>query len=105
MCTVKLRHKDKCVRCRFFVVSGDIPVLLGMLDIELLSILRMACDIIGEPHESGKFDLQTIETSSSPSCRANEALQIKTDRADIHDDKINMRDYFRPSANKVVEKE
>ena len=26
MCTVKLKHKDKCVRYRFFVVPGDVPV-------------------------------------------------------------------------------
>ena len=35
VCTVKLRHKDKVARCRFFVVQGDGSVLLGMLDIEV----------------------------------------------------------------------
>ena len=52
MCTVKLRHKDKCFKCTFFVVPGDGLALLGMSDIDLQSILRITCDIIGEPHES-----------------------------------------------------
>ena len=73
MCTVKLRHKDNCVKCRLFVVPGDGPSLLGMPDIELLSILRATCDIIGEPHESRKFNSQRIEISDIPSCRTNEA--------------------------------
>ena len=63
MCKFQLRQKDECIKCRFFVVPFDSPPLLGMLDIELLSILRKTCDIIGEPHESRKFDLQTIKTS------------------------------------------
>ena len=39
MCTVKIRHKDKCVKCRLFVIPDDGSALLGMSDIELLSIL------------------------------------------------------------------
>ena len=41
MCSVKLNYKDECVKCRFFAVPGDGPVLLGMPDIELLSILKI----------------------------------------------------------------
>ena len=40
VCTVKLRHKDKVVRCKFFVLPRDGPVLLGMPDKELLGILK-----------------------------------------------------------------
>ena len=68
MCAVKLKHKNKYIKCSFFVLPGDGPVLLGMSDIELLSILRITCDIIDEPHESRKFNLQTIEMSDSPRC-------------------------------------
>ena len=50
VCTVKLSHKDKIARCRFFVVSfvmpGDGPTLLGMPDIELLGILKLTCDVM-----------------------------------------------------------
>ena len=67
MYTVKLRHKDKSVKCRFFVVPGDGPALLGMPDIALLSILGITCDIISEPHESRKFESQTIDMSNSQS--------------------------------------
>ena len=48
MCTVKLRHKDKCIKFGFFVELGDGPALEGMLDTEVLSILRITCDLIGK---------------------------------------------------------
>ena len=38
VCIVKLRH---IVKCRFFVLLGDNPALLGILDIEVLGILRI----------------------------------------------------------------
>ena len=38
-CLVKIRHIDKCVKCRFLVPS-DCPALLGIPDIELLGIIR-----------------------------------------------------------------
>ena len=41
MCTVRLRYRDKIAKCRFFVVPGDGPVLLGMPGIELLDILKV----------------------------------------------------------------
>ena len=89
MCTVKLS-----VKCRCFVVPNDGPALLGMPNIELLSIVQITCKVISEPHESRsrKFDSQTIKTSNIPSCRTTKALQIKTDRVDVHDGKINMPD-------------
>ena len=31
--TVKLIHKDECVRCRFFILPGNGPALLEMPDI------------------------------------------------------------------------
>ena len=65
---------------------------------ELLSILGITCDEIGEHHESRKFDSQTIEASYSPSCRLNEAIKTETDRMGMHDGKINMPDYFWSSA-------
>ena len=38
VCMVRLRHKDKIARCRFFVVPG----------IEFLSILNITCNIVGD---------------------------------------------------------
>ena len=36
--TVRLRHRDETAKCRFFIVPGNGPALLGIPDIELLSI-------------------------------------------------------------------
>ena len=44
VCIVRLRHKDKTARCRFFVVPGDNPALLGMFDIKLLGIPMIICE-------------------------------------------------------------
>ena len=43
VCTVRLRHKDKDAKCKFFVVSGDGPALLGMLDIKLVDMHQIMC--------------------------------------------------------------
>ena len=75
MCTVRLRYKDKNAKCRFFVVPGDGPALLGMPDIELLHILKIMCDMIGDPHNNRKLDLQTAEASNCPDCRTNSAIE------------------------------
>ena len=56
-----------------------------MPDIELQSILRIMCDIIGGALEHRKLYLQTIEVSDIPNCRANEGLQIQTDKEGMHD--------------------
>ena len=72
VCTVNLRHKDKCAKCRFFVIPGDGPALLGMPDIELLNILRVSCEVISEAHESWMFDLKTREASNSSHCRTKQ---------------------------------
>ena len=50
MCIVKFRHKDENAKCRFFVVSGDGPALLGMPDSKLLYILRITSEVINDPH-------------------------------------------------------
>ena len=77
MCRVRLRHKD--AKCRFFVEPGDGPVFLGMPDTELLNIMKITCEVIGDPHGSSKFDSQAEEASSVPSCKTKHHLlrQIK----------------------------
>ena len=45
MYTVKLRYKDKFIKCRIFVVPGDGLALLGMPDAEVLDILRIMCEV------------------------------------------------------------
>ena len=63
VCTLKLRHNDKSSKCRFLVVPREGPALHGMPDIELLNILWITCKVINDPHESRKFNSQTMEVS------------------------------------------
>ena len=91
------------MKCRFFLVPHNAPALHGIPDIEMLSV-RIACNIIGEPHESRMFDSQMIETTNSPSCRRNEPLQMIKDEVGMYDGKINMPDCFRSSTNKASDK-
>ena len=56
ICTVKLNHKDNVNKCRFFVVPGDGQVLLGTLDIEMLCILKITCEVTDGQQASRKFD-------------------------------------------------
>ena len=104
MWTVKLRHKDKSAQCGFFVAPVDGQALLGMSDIELLNILRITCEVISESHESRKLDSQTIEASTSPSCRTTRAPWNETDKVHTHDNNTNRPDYFRPNTNKTLDK-
>ena len=48
VCTVRLRHKDKNAKCRFFVKLEDGLVLLEMPDIKLLYILKITCKVMGD---------------------------------------------------------
>ena len=57
VCTVWLSQNDIDAKCRFFVVPGDKLALLGMPDIELLNILKVTHEVMGNPKESRKFDL------------------------------------------------
>ena len=43
VCMIKPRPGYKVARCRFLVVPGNGPVLLGMPDIDLLGTLKIMC--------------------------------------------------------------
>ena len=58
------------------------PTLLGMPDIKWLSILRITYEVISNPHESRKLDVQTIEWSTSP----------ETEKEGTHDNNTNILD-------------
>ena len=90
MCTVRLRHKDEDAKCGFLVVVGDGSILLGMMDVKLLNILNIECEVIGDPHESRKFNMKTTQASNIPSCKTNKGQQIKTDNVHVHDANANM---------------
>ena len=75
-------------------MSEDDPALLGMLDIELLSILKVACGLVEDQQANSKYDSQTIQLFNGYSCKANTVQHIKTDDADADDANSNMPDYF-----------
>ena len=62
---VKARHKDKVTRCRFFIVPGDGPALLGMPDVKLVGILEIMCEVVEDQWVDREFNLQTIESAST----------------------------------------
>ena len=57
---MRLRHKDKTARFRFFAVPGDCPVFLGMHDLEKLGILKIMCEVVGGKQGERKFFSKTI---------------------------------------------
>ena len=63
--SVWLKHKDKVVRCRLFVVPGDIPALLGMSDIKLFGISENNVWGTGPRTREQKFDSQIKEISGT----------------------------------------
>ena len=98
---VKLRHNDKCVKCRLFVVPVDAPVLLGMPDIELIGIIRVMCETIDNNKSDRKFDMQTRHASDSQNCKANRDPQTKPDADNASGNKTNILDYLNFCTNKI----
>ena len=89
---------------RFFVVQGESPVLLGIPEKELLGILKIMCEVTGDPHNRRMLNSQTMQAPNGPSCKANKGQQIKKDNVDLNDLNSNMLDYFRSSINRPGDK-
>ena len=79
-------------------------MLLGVPDIELLDILKIFCEVMGDSHESKNFGSETIQVSSVLSCKANKVQQIKADNADASDANSNIPEYLRSSINRAADK-
>ena len=103
-CTVKIRHNEKCVKFRFFVVQGDNPALLGMLDIELPGIIRVMCETIGNKTTSKKFDSQTKYVAKPDECSSSKDKTNMPDYLISSKIKTNMPDYFNSSDEKEGDK-
>ena len=104
MCKVRLIHKDKSAKCRRCVVPGDGPPLLGMPENELLDILKIMCEVVGDQQADRKLESQTIQPSNSPRCKANRSQQTKRDYVGVNDANSNMSDHLRSSMNKTADK-
>ena len=105
ICTFKLRHKGNVVKCKFFVFSGDGPALLGMVDVEVLGILRITCEVIHNQQTGRKFDSQITWLTGVPICKADTAKDHTLDGWAANQTNVNMLDYFRSSANTEADKE
>ena len=90
------------VKCRFFVIGGDGPTLLGILEIELFGIIRVICDTIENKTTGMKFDSQTKHVADSPNCKTNKDPQAKPDESSRSKDKIKLSDYLNSSKRKLI---
>ena len=72
ICTVRLRHKDNVNKCRFFVVPGNGPVLLQVLDIEVLGILKITCEVIDSQLASSKYDSHIAWLTDIRKCKTHQ---------------------------------
>ena len=54
--SVKIRLKDRVVRCKFFAVPGDSPAVLGIPDMEWLGLLMFMCNVMEGQQDGRKFD-------------------------------------------------
>ena len=73
-CSERIKHNDKCVKCRLFG-----PALLGMPDMELLGIIRVMCETIDNKTNDRKFYLQNRHTVVGQNWSTNRDLQTKLD--------------------------
>ena len=58
----QIKHKNKNITCKSFVLPGRGAALLGLLELELIPLLNMNYSIIHAPHEK-KF--KTLEQSAT----------------------------------------
>ena len=89
-CSVKIRHYDKCVNCRFFVVTCNGSALLEIPYIELSSIIRVMCETIGNKANSWQCDAQHRLAADSQNCSTNRVLQTELDADNAIGDKIHI---------------
>ena len=60
------------------------------------------CEVISDLHESSEFDSQKIKHPIA--LVAEQSPTDMADKVDAHDNNTNISDYFKSSANRVVEK-
>ena len=84
-------------------MPGDIPALLGTLDIELLGILKITCELVGHQQADRWFDSQTIQPSNGSICKETKTARSR-DNVDVVDTNPNTSYYFRSSINRAADK-
>ena len=67
-CLIKIRHNDRCVKCRFFLVPGDDPALISMPDMEFLGIITVICKSNKDSQTKPDASSVSANKSSTPNC-------------------------------------
>ena len=75
-----------------------------MPDIELLGILMITCELVGDQQADRKFDCQTALPSNGSSSKANTGQWLKTDNTDVVNASSTMPDSFRSRNNRTADK-
>ena len=88
-------------KCIFFVVPGNDAALLGILDTEVLGILKITCEVIDSQQGGRKFDSQITWPVNIRKCKTHTAKDHRTGSIDTtKPTNVNSLDYFISSANR-----
>ena len=82
-------------------MPGDGPALLGVPEIELLSIIIVMCETINNKTNDRKFDMGTRHAEDSQNFITNKDPQTKLDADNASGDKTNILNYHNSSTNKT----
>ena len=83
-------------------MQGDVPALLEMSNIELLSIIRVMCKKIGKKKTADKkFESQIQHEAENTKCKTNKELQAQSGIGSFSNE-TNMLDYLNSSKIKLV---
>ena len=74
-----------------------------MPDTELLTILKIMSDVVGQ-EDSRKFNSQAVEPSIIQSCKINTDIEGRSGNVNVTDSNSNMPAYFRPSTSRQADK-
>ena len=79
------------------------PALLRMPDIELLGVIRVMCETVGNKANNRKFYVHTRHAADSQNCSTNMGLQTKSDVDNARGDKTHILDYAGTNKTQMSE--
>ena len=74
-----------------------------MLDTEVLDILKIMCEVMGNQHKSRMFNSQKNAGSNRPVYKVNKIQKFKAVGVLVNDTNSNSPDYFRSSTNTAAD--
>ena len=82
-------------------MPADSQTLLRILDIQLLSSIKVMCGTIDNTTNGRKFDAQTRQTADSQNCRVDRVPQTKPDAGNMSGGKTNIPNYLNSTTIKT----